>query len=137
MKLKVISIILVLGISTVGALSFLSVVSIDHTAQHLCPISALMGSDCPQIQSSLAFVSHHLAGLQNTMKFILISSIFLIVSFLVVRTLSTTVLDDRSFFLKLNVVQSYIPSSIREMFSWFALRNRGENYALSWVHVRT
>ena len=139
MKLKVISIILVLTMSTIGVLSFVSAVSVDHTVQHLCPIATIMSSDCPQAQNLLAFASHHLSGMQNTAQSLINSSSIFLVLFLflvVARSLNNTVFDKRVYSHKLSIVQSDIPSYIKEMLSWFVLRNKGDYYAFFWVRVR-
>lgn len=63
MRMRTIGLILIIVVGAIALFGFLGMAVIP--AESSCPISAILGGNCPPTDNALALVSHHISGLQS------------------------------------------------------------------------
>lgn len=145
MRTRILPILIISSLLIIGVFGFLGFGSIDHAAQHNCPISLMSGGVCPAASKALAFASHHVSGLQYFTQSIIGIDDFLL-------TLSALLAFVLLFFANL-AQKASIPQSLsceayqriaesrfipkKQFLRWLALRHKRDPRALQWVHDMT
>ncbi|HDY73120.1 MAG TPA: hypothetical protein ENH86_00930 [Candidatus Jorgensenbacteria bacterium] len=139
MRLRILPILLIFSLLTVGVLGFFG---LNHGGQHSCPISLLSGDNCPPIGGTFALVFHHMSGLQSFTQSIvnLDTSLLILYAILIFAFLSfsrflqkATLLQPSSFQRYNRTTESrFLPK--RQLMRWLALHHKRDPHALQWVH---
>jgi hypothetical protein len=143
---KVLPVVLVTAILSVGIFGFLSMGLMSHVGQPTCPISILSGGGCPPADSSLALANHYISGLQYVSQAIVSTGVLLLLSFLILRILllvaRSLILEKYRTRISDTIVRYYVDSesdfiqSIK-LLRWIALHNKRDPHARQWAHDRT
>lgn len=128
MRLKILMIFLILSIGIIGIFGFLN---LSLTEGGFCPISAMLGGDCPPIDNALALAVHHISGLQFLTQFTVnFNPILLILSVLLLGFLFLIFMRKPQVLAKFLSYQKYslIKASDRvlrkRLLRWLAILNR-------------
>lgn len=142
MKIKLFAIFLVLALGATGILGFLAVSSMNHTAQHPCPIFVVLNGDCPSNGNILGLIGHHISVLQNFMQSVPFASSFFLTFFIFLAFIFVALprseqnISFPQFFSyqKHRTVEELNYLSYKSFFRWLALRNKRDSHVLYLVH---
>lgn len=145
MQKKFFPLLIISSLLIMGVFGFLGLGSVDHNAQHNCPIPLMSGGDCPPVGNTMALASHHVSGLQYfTQSIISIDSSLLMLSTLLVFALlffskfsqETSLRQPLSHEAYQRIAESrFIPK--KQFLRWLALRHKRDPRALRWVYDMT
>jgi hypothetical protein len=143
MQLKITPILMILSLLAVGVFGFLGLGYIDHASDHDCPISVILGGDCPPIGNALTLATHHLSGLQHVTQSILtidpilltLLILLLVALFLIFTNLLKDISTKQNFAYKKHYENEDIKfKANNSLLCWLALHNKRDPHALKWVH---
>lgn len=139
---RILPILIISSLLTIGVFGFLGLSSVDHGTQHTCPISLISDGDCSSIKGSLALAFHHISGIQNFTQSVisfdasvLILAFLLILASFVVSKLPQETRAPRILFRQISrgtAESTFIPE--RRFLRWLALHHKRDPHALQWVH---
>lgn len=129
MKLRILTIFLILIIGAIGIFGFLS---LGLTEGGFCPISAILGGSCPMSDNTVALVIHHISGLQYITQFIVnFDSTLLILSILLLSFLflifikrEPQVLAKSLSYQKYSLIEALNRVLSKRLLRWLAILNR-------------
>lgn len=142
MQTRILPILIILSLFSVGVFGFLGLGMMDHGGRSICPISLMSGGLCPSAGNTLAVASHHVSGLQYFTQSIIgiggsLLVLFALLAFVLLffSKLSQEASAQQYFLYEAyhkSIESHFIPG--RKFLSWLALHHKRDPHALLWVH---
>ncbi len=142
MRLKIIPILIISSLLTIGLFGILGINMTDNNGQHSCPISMFSNDDCLLSSNSFFEVFHHISALQNfTQGMVNINNFSLMLQILLmfIFAIFSTFLR-KTPFLQVSPRQNYRKieelgySPKKQFLRWIALRYKKDPHASQWAH---
>lgn len=141
MGLKSLLIFLVLTMGIVGVFGFFSFGLIDYSGYHMCPVSAMLGGDCPPLGNSLILAIHHISGLQQLSRFIIDIDLGSLMAFVVLLIFASwiflkltwqSLVGRHALYFRNDAAGELRLVSVGKFLRWLSLRNKRHPHAVFW-----